>query len=67
MGFILVLVGNHQGEILVFTIPKKGTNFVLKDTLAGMREKTVLCEVRDSPLGQAISMESPVSSRTTPR
>ncbi|CAF1064745.1 unnamed protein product [Adineta steineri] len=31
----LLCIGNHQGEILVFNIPPKGTNIFLKETLAG--------------------------------
>jgi hypothetical protein len=28
-------IGNHQGEILVFNIPQKGTNITLKETIRG--------------------------------
>ncbi len=30
-------IGNHQGEILVFNIPQKGTNITLKETILGKK------------------------------
>ncbi|CAF1405444.1 unnamed protein product [Rotaria sordida] len=35
IGQNLLCVGNHQGEILVFNIPPKGTNIFLKETIHG--------------------------------
>ena len=35
----LVCVGNHEGNILVFHVPIKGTNITLQETLKG---KTIL-------------------------
>lgn len=29
------LLGNHQGEILLFSVPQKGTNIFLKETIPG--------------------------------
>ncbi|CAF0776243.1 unnamed protein product [Adineta steineri] len=35
IGQNLLCVGNHQGEVLVFNIPQKGTNITLKETITG--------------------------------
>ncbi|UJR15804.1 hypothetical protein I4U23_002735 [Adineta vaga] len=35
VGQNLLCVGNHNGEILVFNVPQKGTNILLKETLTG--------------------------------
>lgn len=35
VGEHLLCIGNHQGEIMVFNIPAKGTNIFLKETIPG--------------------------------
>ena len=34
----LPLIGNNQGELLIFSIPQKGSNIFLKETIPGRRK-----------------------------
>ena len=39
----LSLLGNHQGEILLFSVPQKGTNIFLKETIPGKQQTHFQC------------------------
>lgn len=58
----LPLLGNHQGELLLFSIPQKGSNVFLKETIPG-RKTSISLRLKHHFISQVINMESPVSHR----
>ncbi len=42
--YFFILLGNHQGEILVFNIPQKGTNISHKETILGKKIKNFVSQ-----------------------
>jgi WD40 repeat protein len=55
-------IGNHLGEILIFTIPQKGTNIFLKETIPGKNQNVISKKILILNLGHQFGITSLVSN-----